>query len=106
MRELIITTLAIVGLLMAASFAHADSSQLELYYNDYISKKIFNCQRIASVKNHTNPCMVLLMEMRSAQAQFYKEHRVELVREMVTRNVGTEPHKIDHFLITKFKETP
>ena len=106
MRELIITMLAIVGLLMAASFAHADSSHLELYYNDCISKKIFNCERIASAKNHTNPCMVRLVEMRSAQAQFYKEHREELVREMVTRNIGTEPHKIDHFLITKFKETP
>lgn len=106
MRELIITTLAIVGLLMAASFAHADSSQLELYYNDCISKKIFNCERIASANNHTNPRMVRLVEMRSAQAQFYKEHREELVREMVKGNIGTEPHKIDHFLIIKFKEAP
>ena len=106
MRELIITTVAIVGLLIAASFAHADSRQLELYYNDCITKKIFNCQRIASAKNHTSSCMVRLVEMRSAQAQFYKKHREELVREMAARNIGKEPHKIDHFLITKFKESP
>ena len=105
MRELIITTVAIVGLLMAASFAHADMSQLELYYNDHITKKIVNCKRIASTKNHNNPCMIRLVEMRSAQAKFYRKHREELAKEMVASNIGTEPHKMDHFLITKFQDS-
>jgi hypothetical protein len=42
MKELIITTVAILGLLMVDSFANADSSRLELYYNDCITKKITN----------------------------------------------------------------
>ena len=74
MRELIITTVAIVGLLTQVSSANAGSSRLELYYNDCITKKIVNCERIASMKNHKNSCMVRLVEMRSAQAKFYRKH--------------------------------
>jgi hypothetical protein len=105
MRELIITTVAIVGLLMAASPANADSNRLELYYNDYITKKIVNCKRIASMTNRTNSCMVQLVEMRSAQAKFYRKHRKELVKEMVENDLGKEPHKVDYFLITKFLDS-
>ena len=105
MKELIITTVAIVGLLMVASPANANSSRLELYYNDCITKKIVNCERIASMKNHKNSSMTSLVEMRSAQAKFYRKHREELVQEMVARNIGREPHKIDHFLIIKFNES-
>jgi hypothetical protein len=104
MKRLLITIVAIVGLLLAASLAHADMSQLELDYNDHITKKIVNCKRIASTKNQNNPCMVRLVEMRSAQAKFHKKHREELVKEMVARNIGTEQHKIDYFLTTKFQE--
>jgi len=105
MKELIITTVAIVGLLMADSLANADSSPLEFYYNDCITKKIVNCERIASMKNHKNSCMVRLVEMRSAQAKFYREHREELVKEMVESDLGKKPHKIDYFLISKFQES-
>ena len=105
MKELIITTAAIVGLQMAANPANPDSSWLELYYNDSITKKIVNCERIASMKNLKNSSMTSLVEMRSAQAKFYRKHRGKPVKEMVVRNLGKEPHKIDHFLTTKFKES-
>jgi hypothetical protein len=105
MKGLLITLVAIVGLLLAAGFARADMSQLEMYYNDYLTKKIVNCKRIASIENHTNSCMVQLIEMRSAQAKFYRKHREELVREMVESNFGKKPHKIDHFLVIKFQES-
>jgi hypothetical protein len=105
MKKLIIAAVVMVGLLLAANIALADMSRLELYYNDWITKKIVNCERIASMKNHKNSCMVQLTEMRSAQAQFYREHREELVKEMVESDIGKEPHKIDYFLITKFQES-
>ena len=105
MRELVIKSVAIVGMLMVASFASADSSQLELYYNDCITKKIVNCKRIASAKNHSSSSMARLVEMRSAQARFYSKYREELVKEMIVHNIGTKPHKIDHFLLTRFKES-
>ena len=106
MKRLIVVIVAMVGLLLVASLAHADMSQLELYYSDQITKKIVNCKRIASRNNHNNPCMIRLVEMRSAQAEFYRKYREELVTEMVARNIGKEPWKIDHFLVTKFHASP
>ena len=104
-RSIVVLVIILSGMLLAASIANADNSQLELYYNDCITKKIANCERIASAKNHKSPCMVRLVVMRSAQAKFYKKHREEIVKEMVARNIGKEPHKIDYFLITKFQES-
>lgn len=106
MKRLIFVIVAIVGLLLVVSLAYTDMSQLELYYNDCITKKIVNCKRIASEKNHSSPSMIRLVEMRSAQAEFYKKYREELVKEMVARNIGKERWKIDHFLVTKFHESP
>ena len=105
MKKLLITFVTIVGVLLAVSLTHADMSQLKMYYNDYITEKIINCKRIASMNNHINSCMVQLVEMRSAQAKFYKKHRNELVKEMVESDIGKEAHKIDYFLITKFQES-
>ncbi len=105
MKGLMITIVAIVGLLLVASLTHADMGELEMYYHDHITGKIINCERIASMKNHTSSCMVQLIEMRSAQANFYRKHRKELVKEMVESDLGKEPHKIDYFLISKFQES-
>jgi hypothetical protein len=106
MKRLTFVIVAIVGLPLVASLTHAGMSQLEPYYNDQITKKIVNCRRIGLEKNHDNPSMIRLVEMRSAQAEFYRKHREELVQEMVARNIGKEPWKIDHFLVTKFHASP
>jgi hypothetical protein len=55
MKKLVITIVVMVGLLLVASVFHADMTQLEAYYNECITKKIVNCQRIASMENHNNP---------------------------------------------------
>lgn len=106
MKKVVITIVVMVGLLLAASVFHADMTQLEAYYNECITKKIVDCQRIASMENHNNPCFNRLVKMRCCQAKFYGKHREELVKEMIARNIGTKPHKIDYFLVTKFKESP
>jgi len=103
MKKLMITFVAVVGVLLAVSLTHADMSELEMYYHDCITEKIVNCERIASMDNHINSCMAQLVEMRSAQAKFYRKHRKELVKEMVESDLGKEPHKVDYFLITKFQ---
>ena len=105
MKRSLLTSILVIAMLLAASFVLADISELELYYNNCITKKIVNCERIASAKNHNNPSMVRLVTMRSAQAKFYRKHREELVKEMVARNIGTKQHKIDYFLTTKFQES-
>lgn len=102
MKKLMLTVVVVVGLLLVAGFACADSNQLTTFYQDYITKKIANCERIASIDKHESSYMANLVKMRDLQAKFYKQYRQELVREMVAIDLGTEPHKIDHFLIIRF----
>jgi hypothetical protein len=105
MKASVITIMLVAAMLLGANFVHAERSQLESYYIDCITKKIVNCERIASAKNHKSPYMVRLVEMRAAQARFYRKHREELAKEMVARSIGTEQYKIDYFLTTNFQES-
>ena len=100
-----ITMFVVAAMLLGAHFVHAEGDQLESYYNDYLTKKIANCERIASISTGKCSSKIRLVEMRSAQAKFYRKHRKELVKEMVESDLGKEPHKIDYFLITKFLES-
>jgi hypothetical protein len=102
MKKLIAALIILLGVLLTVNFSQADSSQLRSYYNDFITKKIANCERIASIDNDQNSCVVELVKMRALQAEFYKKYRAELVRTMVATDVGKEPHKIDYFLVTQF----
>ncbi|MGD8372098.1 MAG: hypothetical protein PVF76_03565 [Syntrophobacterales bacterium] len=105
MKASVITMLLVAAMLLGANFVHAESGQLESYYNDCVTKKIANCKRIASTSTGKSSSMIRLVEIRTAQAKFYRNHREELVKEMVARNIGKKQYKIDYFLITKFKET-
>ena len=101
-RTAVAAIIVFAGILLVAGFANADSNQLTTFYEDYLTKKIDNCERIASIDKHSSSSMVNLVKMRALQAKFYKQYRQELVRDMVASNLGTDSHKIDHFLVTKF----
>jgi hypothetical protein len=103
MKKLIAALIILLGVLLTVNFSQADSSQLQSYYNDFITKKIANCERIASIDNHQNSCVVKLVKMRALQAEFYKKYKKQLIEAMVVNNVGTESYKVDYFLITQFK---
>lgn len=104
MKKTVFTLVVIGGLLWMAGFAAAGSSQLEGYYDNYITGKINNCCKTVSVlHNCTNHRMGDLKTMRAEQAKFYTENRDQLIRIMVEQGVGKEAHKIDYFLITEFK---
>ncbi len=83
-----------------------DDSRLETYYNKYISGKIADCSRTASIFSKCcNTRMKKLVEMRASQARFYKENREKLVKEMLANGVGEKPYKIDYFLISRFQKS-
>ena len=105
MKTSVITMFFIAAILLGANIVHATSGQLESYYNDCITKKITHCELIASMHAGKSSSMIHLVEMRSAQAKFYRNHRRELIKEMVARNIGKKEYKIDFFLISKFEET-
>lgn len=102
MKKLTITIIAVVGMMLAVSFAHADGNQSASYYHDCINRKIVDCERVASNTNYNCSCMFRLVKTRSAQAAFYRKHQEELVKEMVALDIAARPHAGDHFLITSF----
>lgn len=94
-----------LGILLAANSSLADSSQLTAFYEDYLTEKIANCERIASIDKPGSSCMIDLVRMKALQSKFYKQYRQELVRKMVASNLGTKPHKSEYFLVTEFNGT-
>ncbi len=91
--------------LVVASFSYADTTTKESYYGDCISKKIAQCELVASMGGGTPASVKRCAEIRRLQADFYKAHRDELVAEMVRRNIAPEPYKVDYFLTTAFFDT-
>ena len=93
-----------LGLLVLPATAVAGNSELEHYYNDYITEKIYNCARTASIFDAC--CNVRMTEcevMRAEQAVFYQQNRAELVKAMLANDMGRQTFKIDYFLISRFK---
>ncbi|SRR6056297_63677 len=104
MKKGAMTLMIVLSVLFMASLAAAGNSQLEHYYNDYVTDKIMNCCKTASLLNHCQNCrMKELKEMRAAQAKFYEQNRTELVKSMLKNEVGKISYKIDYLLITHFK---
>jgi hypothetical protein len=103
----ITTTIIAVCLtvLVATSFSYADTTTSESYYSDCITKKIAQCEQVASMASGTPVSIKRCGEIRRLQAEFYKTHREELVTEMVRRNIAPEPYKVDFFLTTAFFDT-
>ena len=104
MKTKIIALIIVSGLLLVTGSAIAGNSQLEHYYNDYITQKIYNCCKTASLfKECQNASMKELAEMRAAQAIFYEQNRADLIKGMLSHDVSIEAYRIDYFLITQFK---
>jgi hypothetical protein len=75
---------------------------LETLYGNYLDKKIDTCQLKAARIDAGSACVRRSAQLGQLQANFYQAHREQLVREMVTREIGTDKHQIDHFLIKSF----
>jgi hypothetical protein len=103
MKQSLTALIILSGVLLMINFSQADSSHLYAYYDSYMTEKITNCQRIATISNCQNSPLADLVKMRALQAEFYNTYRTELVENMVASDVGKKPYKIDYFLIKQFK---
>ena len=102
MKKIMITILVVLSMLIAINFSNADSMPLESYYNDYITKKIFKCERIALMANSKSKYIQRWAKMRDLQAKFFRNNREKLVNDMVAQNIQMKPYKVDYFLIKAF----
>jgi hypothetical protein len=103
MKQSLTALIILSGVLLMINFSQADSSHLYAYYDAYMTEKITNCERIATISNCQNSSLIELVKMRALQAEFYNKYRTELVENMVANDLGSEPYKIDYFLIKQFK---
>ncbi|MCF8036922.1 MAG: hypothetical protein K9K62_08635 [Desulfobacteraceae bacterium] len=104
MKKTAIIFMIVIGLFVVANTSSAGETELEAYYNDYLTMKINKCDQTAHVFNVCyNTRMYELIQMRAAQAEFYEKNREVLVEAMISNDVGTRAHQIDYFLINQFK---
>lgn len=97
--------MVVLGIFVVANTYSDDDAGFKAYYNDYLSMKIENCKRTASLFDKCyNFRMYDVIKMRAAQARFYAENREELVEMMLSKGIGKKPHKIDYFLVNQFKD--
>jgi hypothetical protein len=99
----------IIAVFLAAfvvtSLSYADTTTSKSYYNDSISNKIAQCEQFVERAKGTPVSIERDAKIRRLQAEFYKTHREELVREMVRRNIALKPYRVDYFLTTAFFDT-
>lgn len=104
MKKTAIILMIVIGIFAVASTSSAGESELEAYYNDYLTMKINKCAQTAHVFNVCyNTRMYELIQMRAAQAEFFEKNRNMLVKTMILNKVGTRPDQIDYFLMSQFK---
>jgi hypothetical protein len=98
--------MTIIGVVLAtfvvASFCNAGSTRSKAYYHSAITKKIAQCEQVASMQTATIPSIRRAAKIKDVQADFYKDHREELIAEMARRNIRPEPYRVDYFLTTAF----
>lgn len=112
MKKMAIVVVIVMGVFAMANTSSGgdarlktDNSDYLTIYNHFLTMKINNCNQAASRFNVCcNDRMYELREMRAAQAEFYEKNRTALVNAMLSNGVDTQPHRINYFLISQFKD--
>jgi hypothetical protein len=90
-----------VAVLLSTALVYAQTSQ-EAFYTTCIDKRIAECEVKASLDETRSPHLLRLAAINQEEAAFYRDKREELVKEMVTTQLETKAHAVDHFLIKAF----
>jgi hypothetical protein len=98
--------MTIIGVVSAtfvvASLCYAGGMTSKSYYHSAITRKIAQCEQVASMHTGTPASIRHAAKIRRVQAEFYKAYRDELVAEMARRNIRPQPYRVDYFLTTAF----
>jgi hypothetical protein len=80
-------------------------ADLETYFSKMIDNKIACCQKTASFRHSRHQNIRQDADCAWLKQAYYREYKKELVKEMISKHVGTKPHQIDYFLIKSFYNT-
>jgi len=85
--------------------AHSKSNEkLQKFYETCIAKKIAKCQSKTMLKISRSENLQLTAEIAANQARFLSLNKDTLVNEMMEKNIGQKPYKIEYYLNSRFYE--
>ena len=106
-RASIIITMAVVISLIAAFPATgqtAENEQLVKYYQNYISKCISKNKSKAGLQTSKSENLRSCAVVYKQKAVFLTNNKNALVDEMIRKEIGAKPYKIDYYLNKRFNE--
>jgi hypothetical protein len=83
--------------------SQSNENQKEIY-EICIAKKIAKCQSKTILKTSRSENLQLTAEIAANQARFLSLNKDALVNEMMEKNIGQKPYKIEHYLNNRFYE--
>ena len=83
----------------------ASKDQLVQYYESCITKKIFNCNAKTVLKTSRSVNLRRKADLAKRQVTFFTSNKNVLIKEMVEREIGQKPYKVEHYLNKRFFET-
>lgn len=85
--------------------AHSQSNEkLRKFYETCIAKKIAKCQSKTMLKLSKSENLQLTAEIAVNQVRFLSLNKETLVNEMMEKNIGRKPYKIEYYLNSRFYE--
>jgi hypothetical protein len=98
--------LGVVGMGLHLSIAWAGDTVTESPYRAYIDKRIEKCESQAKLAEACTSANLLCDgKIASRQAEYFRDHREELVTAMMKEEVPASPHAMDFFLIRAYFKT-
>ena len=92
-----------IGAIQISAESQSDEHQKKIY-ETCIVKKIAKCQSKTILKTSRSENLQLTAEIAANQARFLTLNKDTLVNEMMEKSIGQKPHKIEHYLNSRFYE--
>ena len=106
-RATITITIVMVISLIAAlpnTGQTGENEQLAKYYQEYISESISKNQSKAVLQTSKSENLRSSGKIYKLKAVFLTNNQDVLVDEMIRKEIGTKPYKVDYYLNKKFNE--
>jgi hypothetical protein len=100
----IIFMVTILGLFGAHSAMSLDTktTELESFYGNYIDRHISRCESKSARINSKSEHIRHEAALHTLMGAFFRDHRDELVKEMIAKDIGTKKHQVDYYLNSRF----
>lgn len=78
------------------------TAELKSLYGNYIDGHISRCESKAARINSKSEHIRNEAAVHSLMGAFFRDHRDELVKEMIAKDIGTKKHQVDYYLNSTF----